>query len=39
MHKVKKKGIQDFIRKPEHEEPVGRLGRIKLWECLKDMGW
>jgi hypothetical protein len=28
MHKIKKKGIQSLVRKPEQEEPLGRLGKI-----------
>ena len=28
MHIVKTKGIQSLLRRPEWEEPLGRLGRI-----------
>jgi len=28
MHIVKKKGTQSLLRKPEQEEPLGKLERI-----------
>jgi hypothetical protein len=38
MHIVKKKGIQSLLRKPEEEEPLGRLWRIMLNSAFERNG-
>jgi len=39
MRIVNKKGIQSLLRNPEEEEPLGRVGRIMYFHCLKETGW
>jgi hypothetical protein len=38
MHVVKKNGIQNLLRKPEQEEPLGRIGSIVL-TSLFERNW